>query len=496
MAQHFVSEALALFRLVKDQKAVGVACNNLANTMFAIRFGQGNQICCCEDKAKCSIEETLVLYNEAVLDARQNFEEALDSNTKAAYATQLSDRLFSRGLFLLFIDGYECAPIDARIEGYNDVTKARDLHYDVKDYMLAHRQIFMHASLYFNRLLRRVNCLAAFYDDIGLQEIWDAEVLLDEADQLATAAAAVAAKGICPLFRDINQTGRRQQLESTAIVLALKSEDFSHAAKLGIRMLVEDSFLLEASFARSAEALLHIMKHGDTNFSRRTVSSSKKCFRSMLKSCRKITLNTGRNAVFAFELSPKWSNSAMLEQLNQECMELYDTCFSSDDHVGIVANNVGDDMLVELGSKCENEGRQKAFIDVATTSSLSGRTRPCFSIALQMLIDSALSFQSDSYVILITDGSATDADDVRALQSQICRLNFERDFQIHLLIMGLDIEDVRCKGILQDLGVISKSSMYIDANSDDIRPAFYSVSTILHGQMSTQFISFLTMEKF
>ncbi|KAL3919346.1 MAG: hypothetical protein SGILL_003797 [Bacillariaceae sp.] len=496
MAHHFVTEALALFRAVNDQKAIGIACNNLANTLFAIRFEQGDEMECCDDETTCSIAETLALYDEAVSSARNSFEEALDDSTKAAFAMQLSDRLFNRGLFLVFIDGYKCAPADSRERGYADVTTARDLHYDVKEYMLAHRQIFANAAPYFGRLLRRVNCLAAFYDDIGLREIWDAELLLDEADQLATTAADVASKGSCPLFRDVNQTGRRQQLESTAILLALKSEDYLHAAKLGTRMLVEDSFLLEPSFARSAESLLEIMKDEDMNFSKNTISRSKHSFRSMLKSCRKVSLDTGKNAIFAFELGPKWSDSPVMDQLNEACLELYDACFSPDDQIGIVANNVGDDMTVELGSKYENEGRQRAFIDVATSSYTSQSILPSFPTGLQLLIESNLSFQSDSYVILVTDGSSTDLMDVRGLQENIRQLNSERDFYIHLLIVGLGIHDERCRGILEDLGDVSKSSVYVDAAPDDLQQAFYSIATALVGQVCNEFISFLTMERF
>jgi hypothetical protein len=42
MAHHFVSDALILYRKINDRKAIGVACNNLANTLFAIRFEQMN----------------------------------------------------------------------------------------------------------------------------------------------------------------------------------------------------------------------------------------------------------------------------------------------------------------------------------------------------------------------------------------------------------------------------------------------------------------------
>jgi tetratricopeptide (TPR) repeat protein len=495
VAHHFVSDALALYRKIHDRKAIGVACNNLANTLFALRFEGGNNVHCCKSTSACTISEALALYDEAVEIADDELKSCSNDAMKADYATQLADRLFNRGLFLLFIDGYECAPQDSRARGYQDVTSARDLHYDVKGYMLAHRQIFSNASSYFSRLLRRINCLAAFYDDIGLQEIWNAEDLLDEADQLATAAWEAHAKGGCPLFNEVTQSGRRQQLESSAILLALRSEDFLQASKLGIRMLVEDSFLLESSFARSAEALLQVMKEGDVGFSRKTIAATRDGLRSMLKSCRKVSLDIGKNVILAFEISEKCVDSQLLEELNTRCLELYDNSFSSDDHIGVVANNVKDTSTVELGSKEENEGRQRTFIDVATSSfTPSDDVQACLPISLQMLIDSPLSLQSDSYLILITDGSMQDTMDFSSLKAQIERLNMERNYQIHVLVVGLNVEDERKKTLLEDLGDVSKASTFV--TSDDLDSAFQSVSSIVNGRVSNQFISFLTMEKF
>jgi hypothetical protein len=495
MAHHFVRDALTLFRSVHDSKAIGIACNNLANTLFAIRFDQGHNIqYCCESEQRCSNIEALQLYDEAVMLARQEFEVAKDDSEKADFAIQLSDRLFNRGLFLLFVDGYHCAPPDARKRGYDDITVARNLHYDAKEYMLAHRLIFANAAPYFSRLLRRINCLAAFYDDVGLREIWDAEYLLEEADQLAAAAIEASAKGKCPLFREINQVGRRQQLESSAILLAMRKEDFLHAAKIGIRMLVEDNFLLESSFADAAEALLQILKDDDIAFSQRALASTKQSLRAMLKSCRTVSLDTGMNGIFAFELSPKWSDNPML---NSACLDFYDTAFSPDDQIAVLANNVHDDITVELGTKEENEGLQRSSIDVATSACTSNSIQPVFlPLALQMLIDSALSLQNDSYIILVTDGCSQDGTDVSSIQSQVQRWNMERTFLIHLLIIGIEIEDDHQRSVLESLGHVSRSSVYIDANPDTLESAFHSISAIVNGRLSNQLISFLTMEKF
>lgn len=505
MAHHFVSDALSLYRKINDQKAIGIACNNLANTLFAMRYEQMDNVHCCEGSADaCTITEALALYDEAVELGSIVFNDTPEGDLKVNYAIQLSDRLFNRGLYLLFIDGYECAPKDSRERGYGDVTVARNLHYDIRDYLLENRQLFAGASSYFSRLLRRINCLAAFYDDVGLREIWDAEVLLDEADQLA--AAAWGAETQCPLFREVSKIGRRQQLESSAILLAMHSDDHVQAAKLGMRMLVEDVFVLESSFVRAAGALVRVMKDGEVDFSKGTVACARDDLRVILRSCRNESLDIGKNVILAFELGPRWADSPMMEELNARCLAFYDSSLSPDDNFGAVANNVKDMSAVELGTKEENEGRQRTFVDVATSSCTSASTDPCFPIGLQMLIDSALSLQSDSFVILVTDGCSLENDGeaaaapLRSARSQIERLNMERTYQIHVLVVSIDADDDAggggSSGLLEGLASVSRHSMVLDVRSDDLEPAFQAVTNVVRGRSSSQFISFLTMEKF
>ena len=161
-----------------------------------------------------------------------------------------------------------------------------------------------------------------------------------------------------------------------------------------------------------------------------------------------------------------------------------------------MANNVNDDMTVELGCKEENEGRQRSSIDVATSSCTNDSVQPSLPIALQMLIDSALSLQSDSFIVLVTDGSSLDAMDVSTIRSQVEGWNSERTYLIHLLIVGIDISNGRQQSVLESLGNVSRSSIYLNASPDTLKSAFHSVSAIVNGRLSNQLISFLTMEKF
>jgi len=122
-AFHFVSDALELFRKVSDRKAVGIACNNVGNTLFAM-----SQDSLAERDDDWTIAEALVHYDEAVQIAEEDFQNVLyPCEEKVDYALQLSDRLFNRGMFLLNVDGAKFAPEDSRAKGYEDISRARRL---------------------------------------------------------------------------------------------------------------------------------------------------------------------------------------------------------------------------------------------------------------------------------------------------------------------------------------------------------------------------------
>eukprot|EP00529_Nitzschia_sp_RCC80_P002757 CAMPEP_0113467282 /NCGR_PEP_ID=MMETSP0014_2-20120614/14730_1 /TAXON_ID=2857 /ORGANISM="Nitzschia sp." /LENGTH=1767 /DNA_ID=CAMNT_0000359577 /DNA_START=361 /DNA_END=5664 /DNA_ORIENTATION=+ /assembly_acc=CAM_ASM_000159 len=273
MALHFVSDALTLFRHVDDQKAIAVACNNLANTLFALQHDQRLE----KAPDPRQVDQVLSLYDEAVERGHTNFTSVdEDNDLKVRYALQLSDRVFNRGLYYFFLGDIE--------RGTADIAFARNLYYDIREILLTRKQLFSTADEYFNRLLRRISCLTVCLQGFeGLRQLWDPETLIDEADHMVAAAWTATN---CPLFREVQRIGRRQQLESSAILLAVHSEcdDPLHAAKLGIRMLVEDLYMLEPAFVRAAEALLEAIEDGKVMISQDNNVPGE--LRIMLDSCR------------------------------------------------------------------------------------------------------------------------------------------------------------------------------------------------------------------
>lgn len=253
-ANYFLRTALGLFQKISDEKAIGIASNNLGNTLFAILYESKNkdEPHICDHDNSCAVQQALEHYNKAVSIGQKGFDLAL-VESRYFYAERLADRLFNRGLFLVFCSDFACAPADAKARGYEDISRACQLHYELKDYLLEKKLLFDQAASYWNRLFRRINCLLAFYHDQGLRDIWDAETLLDEADQLVMAAWEIPN---APLFQQVTPLGRRQQLEGSAILLCLQIGQEEQAFRLAMRMFVEDEYLLESSFIPAAECLL------------------------------------------------------------------------------------------------------------------------------------------------------------------------------------------------------------------------------------------------
>jgi len=501
-AYHFVKDALHLFRKVEDEKAVGIACNNLGNTLFAMYYDaydeSGFDINPSEEGGLVSV--ALKHYEEAIEIGQRQFDETPESELKANFAYQLADRLFNRGLFLLLISGDESAPVDTRQQAFRDISRARDLDYDVKDYMLEHKLLLKNSVPYYDRLIRRINGLTDFYDDVQLQEVWDVRELIEDADKFLHASWREPG---APLFDEVTRFGRLQQLEGCAIELWTHMDQLAEAARLAMRMFSEDAYILETSFTRAGDALLRILRESndeddDMEFSRKTVSCVREDLRRMAKFCKNVTLDTGKCLVFTAELSERWEGDPLLDKINANCLDLYDRCCTANDYMGVVAYTTQDSLTLDLKPKDGNEGRQRTLLDIAT-SSTSERANPTFPLAIQMVVDSQASLENDSFIVLMLDGYAWDSEACSSLRLQIDRLNRERGTKIHLLIVGMemDMESDDARRQCQELGTVSKLSMYADATLENVDGIFRDFATAIAGRnVNSGFLRGITMERF
>lgn len=496
-AYHFISDALSLFRKVDDQKAIGIACNNMGNTLYALSYS-GRQNSADESRHMDMAVETfgpseaLRFYDEAILIGQRQFDEESSDEDKAFYAAQLADRHFNRAMYLLYTDGRPGAPPDARARGLADLARAREIDHEVRNFWVDKRLLFKNSAPYFHRLVRRIHALATRLPDREVEAIWDPMKLVDEADRILFAAWRDRA----PLFDAYSRAGRLQQLEGAVIQFELARGNYDEAARLAMRSMVEDEFLLESAFQISANAVLQFIIADDRkHFSAKTASSVRRDLRRMMKACKYFSLDLGKCVVFAMELGEVWQGHPLTVRINKRCLELYDKSCRDIDFVGVVGSNINGKVTKGLLSKGDDDGSQRKALDMATTT-MGEMASAALPFAFQVLVESSASSDNDSFIILFTDGFSWDSEAFYALNSQIERLNRERSTTIHIIIIGIDIDDEAILDQCSAISAVSKQSFFVECGLDDVDSVFDRISSSVQAESIAPSMLGITMEKF
>ena len=496
-AQEIISDALRLFRKIEDQKACGIACNNLGNCLHAMARetdALGEMRSGSKSNLLDNYGKAMSLFNEAVVIGERVFNEATDEGDKADFAQRLADRLFNRALFSLFSSSNGTAPDGVRDLAFQDLGRVQELDGDVKDFWLERKLLLKQSGRCFDRLLRRIHGLIDFYEDKDVISFWNPSKLIAEADQILIAAWNQPDAG---LFEDLTPVGRLQQLEDAAMRLDILKGRHEDAARLAMRMFAEDELILENSFTSAARSLAEFMRSGDSeSWNPKTKTNCREDLRRMLRSCKNRSISLGKSVIFAFEVNERFETDPILEKVNECCLNFYDTFCSDEDHVGIVAYTVSGELNVELGKKEDNEGRQRGGLEIATTNT-SDRCCPALPYATQMIIDCSASTENDSFIVLVADGYSWDPASFMSVQTQIERLNKERATMVHLFILGLDVEEQDVIDQYKVMCSISKLSTYISLSMANMDSTFRTVGGIISSRpIAAGSSQSLTMEKF
>ena len=452
-AYHFVSDALKLFRKIDDKKAIGVACNNIANILFAMNENSKYKGTSSENK-DCSLVDGVCCvaaapdhFEQAIKIASKDLADAQFLDVKADFAQQLANRHFNRAVFLLKTKNDGCASPYSKEKGYKDLKKAMSLDIDVRDYWF-HNNILMEKSdIYFDRLIRRLQGLAYLRDDETVREIWNVRELVSEADQLLFAAWQEEA---VPLFREIDRIGRLQQLESALISLELASDNVEEAARLGMRMVIEDEYLIDSAFIIAADAFFRFMNLDESNaprWSPSAVTQTKSSIREMLKMCKNSTLDTGKCLVFCFALSVDVKSASLTEQVKNKCKSLYKDHCGKDDIVGLVSSTntvaglgISTQIIKDKGiAGTVNEDILEAAVDTRCKVP----PQEALAAAIQLATDTSDFSEEDTFIIFITDSETSQKDIDAAMmyvRSREDPMNPEIRtlFNVKVIIIGLE----------------------------------------------------------
>lgn len=462
--------------------------------MLAIYCDRATPNSCCEIDGVCFNGRAKDLFDEAIEIGKREFQTSNTDDEKADFAQQLANRHFNRGVFLLLTKDDPCAAADARESGYKDLMEAQQLDSDVDDYWLQKKLMFKNSAEYFERIVRRLLGLIVLSSDMRVRDIWDCRELLKDLDSLLFAAWD---QPHAPLFRDLDRTGRLQQLEDVAIRMETSLKNHVEAARLAMRMLIEDEYILESAFLSAATALLTYTTLGQAvQWSTETIVSSKADLRKILKSCKGSSLDAGKCLVVCLELSEAWKDSPLLSKISDSCLLLYDEYFNDNDYISAVSSreDVDESFRLELNRK----GVQNRTQFEAVTRYTGGATlQATIPIAVQMLADKPECRDNDTYVIAVIDSASWGSFSPEAIRHQVDRMNRERDTVINIIIIGLDIQSQEVRESCVELCMVSKASIFLEATADTIDALFDQVSLIITKQSACgTMLGGITMEKF
>jgi hypothetical protein len=488
-AYHFTSDALELYRKLNDRKAIGIACNNLGNIVLAMKTEPVTTSQSQDEKTLGSADAATALkyFAEAIAIAEADLEAAEWSSLQGECAQHLADRVFNRGMFCLLSQDETL-----KSQGLDDIARVQVLDKLSTDKWVAADLIVQQSDSYFPRLLRRIHGLVDLHRSEDVHRVWNARDLVREADEFLFSIWDEPA----PLFRDIGRAGRRQQLEAAVMRYELMQGDFTEAGRLAMRMFAEDVYLLESPFQVGARALLAGMREkGSLQWSLSAIHSAQADIRNMARSCKNVRVDVGKNLVLALELSDRWEDDPILDNINAKCLMLYDDCCGNEDNVGLVAQSSSGDQSFQLSEKEDHATIQRAAINAASRS-ISERAFPAFPTAIQLVLDRSSSMDNDSYVVLLVDGFSWDSESFDSIYSQVEQWNRDHKTTINIIILGVDVESDSTIEECKALCTLSRQSLYVDVTLDNIDAAFESVTRILQRKtQATPTLNGITMER-
>jgi hypothetical protein len=300
-----------------------------------------------------------------------------------------------------------------------------------------------------------------------------------------------------PLFREFSQIGRLQMLESALIALELESGNIEEAARLSMRMIIEDEYLLDSSFVTVADALFRFMNLESSNapcWSPSTVTTTKASIRRMLRMCKNSSLDTGKAVVLCFALG-NCLDETVSPELRDQCLLLYEKYSGKDNVIGLVAGAFFADVLKRKGTRGVV---QPELIHEACRPAGGAPAAEILHSAYQLLADSEEFFECDASILLITDDKLSKAD-YEATLSRYRNTGWNKKLNIQNVVLELACTGECISGTVdRPRTSATRGGHYVCTCSMSIERAFDHVSAVLVGSSGCSKSSQqgITMERF
>lgn len=257
-AYETLQNALALFTKLNNEKAIGIANNNLGNTMLSMyrtmKKTTAIEIC---GLTQVEVIANGVSYFKSSIDRGEDALAKIDqeegwSTNYLVFMQQLSNRYFNRAVFLLAVKKDHPKPDEAEAQGFADLSTSKDMDREVVDNG-DHQGFKGDGDVYFQLLLGRIKGILRLLET-GHEDEWGVEELFEDARK--ELVAALQEPGHI-LFRNIEPAGQMQLLDTVLIEHYLCQKDNEKAALVAIRMLIEDDFVIAGAATWAIKALVN-----------------------------------------------------------------------------------------------------------------------------------------------------------------------------------------------------------------------------------------------
>ena len=272
-ASSTLHDAVELFRKLENSKAIGIANNNLGNVMLAMyRAMDKTSVPTMGGLSRKQVISKGCKYFKRAIDSGEEALERINttegwSENYLVFMQQLSNRYFNRAMFLLTVRKDHPNPDEAENQGLTDLSTCKDMDREVVDN--GERVGFKgDEDVYFELLLGRIKGMLLLmkmdYDDV-----WGIDELFGDAQDALAAALRIPNHA---LFRSLDPSGQMQRLDGAVIEYYLllvdkagvdsvsggRHENVMKAAMTGIRMLVEDDYVIGEAAMVALRALVEM----------------------------------------------------------------------------------------------------------------------------------------------------------------------------------------------------------------------------------------------
>jgi hypothetical protein len=280
-------DALRLFMRLENKKAIGIASNNLGNTMLAMYLAMKELHLeeFCGLTSKEIIGKGTGHFHDAIQLGEKAYDEFYDSEGWTPncldFMQHLSNRYFNRAMFLLAVKDDHEKPEELEQLGLRDLTISRDMDLEIVAYGedIGFNRESRAAKLFnvclvrargHNMLLERGD-LNGLMAEKGYPDDWELDEQLNHHYKMLLTEMKLTSS---ELFVDVSVVGRMQEIEAELIKYKMLTGDLEPAAQISIRMLLEDAFHFADAQAVAVEALSAYVNTMDTD----DVSRSKMTF--------------------------------------------------------------------------------------------------------------------------------------------------------------------------------------------------------------------------